>query len=73
MYEMGDTMVKMNCNALAELYHKVIQYGEVSPVGAGPGGGFNHTSELHVMKYKKAINRPNGEAQKKESRTNINE
>ena len=24
-------------------------------VGAGLGGGFNHTSELHVMKFKQAI------------------
>ena len=34
---------------------------EVSLVGAGLVGGFNHISELHVMKCEEAINGPNGE------------
>jgi hypothetical protein len=29
--------------------------GEIDCVGAGLGGGFNNTSKLHVMKYKKAM------------------
>ena len=29
---------------------------EIAAVGAGVGGGFNNTQELHVMKYKEAMN-----------------
>ena len=32
--------------------------GEIQAVGAGIGGGFDHTSELKVMKYEEAINSP---------------
>ena len=39
---------------------------EVSLVGAGLGGGFNHNSALHVMKYEEAINGSDGEAWKQE-------
>ena len=31
---------------------------EVAMVGAGVGGGFNNTQELHVMKYKEAMKTP---------------
>ena len=31
---------------------------EVVCVGAGLGGGFENTKELHVMKYKKAMKSP---------------
>ena len=35
---------------------------EVAGVGAGLGGGFNHTTELHVMKYREAMNRPDAKS-----------
>ena len=35
-------------------------------VGAGIGGSFDNTSELRVMKYDEVINRPDGEAWKRE-------
>ena len=35
-------------------------------VGAGIGGGFLNTNELHVMKYHEAINSPDGEKWKAE-------
>ena len=39
---------------------------EIADVGAGLGGGFNHTIELKVMKFKEAINRPESDKWKKE-------
>ena len=41
-------------------------YMEYQNVGAGVGGGFENTAELRPMKYKEAINGPDGEARKKE-------
>ena len=38
--------------------HCEIQHGEYSLVGAGIGGGFANTQELHVMKYEKAMRGP---------------
>lgn len=35
-----------------------IQYMELALIGAGIGGGINHTSELKVFTYKKAIQSP---------------
>ena len=40
--------------------------GEIQAVGAGIGGGFDHTSELKVMKYEEAINSPDKEGWKAE-------
>ena len=40
--------------------------GEIQAVGAGIGGGFEHTSELKVMKYEEAINSPDKEGWKAE-------
>ena len=37
-------------------------YIEYPNVGAGTGGGFEHTSELKFMKYKEATNGPDGKA-----------
>jgi hypothetical protein len=31
---------------------------EYNLVGAGLGGGFSNTNELHVMKYKEAMQQP---------------
>jgi hypothetical protein len=39
---------------------------EFANVGAGIGGGFENTMELKPMKYKEAINRPDGKAWEKE-------
>jgi hypothetical protein len=37
-------------------YYKIMrESGEFSFVGAGLGGGFTNTSELHIMKYKEAM------------------
>jgi hypothetical protein len=51
----------MNSIAI-ENYYSVLENGdddnvneEFTLVGAGIGGGFNVTTELHVMKYKKAM------------------
>ena len=49
---------------LAELDQERMEDCEVGLVGAGLGDIFNQTSELHVMKYKEAINGPNDEAWK---------
>ena len=40
--------------------------GEIQAVGAGIGGGFEHTSELKVMKYEEAISSPDKEGWKAE-------
>ena len=40
-----------------QFYGKIFE-GEVACVGAGLGGRFGHTSELHVMKYKQAMASP---------------
>ena len=37
-------------------------YLELESVGANLGGGFTNTKELKVMKYREAINGPNGES-----------
>jgi hypothetical protein len=34
------------------------EINEVGLVGAGIGGGFEHTGELKAMKYKEAMNSP---------------
>ena len=34
---------------------------EIAEVGAGLGGGFNHTCELKVMKFKEVVNGPDGD------------
>ena len=34
------------------------EFGEIACVGAGIGGGFENTSELHVVKYEAAMNSP---------------
>jgi hypothetical protein len=39
---------------------------EFSNVEAGIGGGFENTMELKPIKYKEAINRPDGKAWEKE-------
>ena len=50
---MGNTVVKMNYYALlAESDHEEIEICEVDLVSVWPCDGFNHTSELHVMKHK---------------------
>ena len=41
---------------------------EVESVGAGLGGGFTNTNELKVMKYREAVNGPDGESWKEENR-----
>jgi hypothetical protein len=40
---------------MREFPHHDFASGEVVCVGAGFGGGFEITKELHVMKYKKAM------------------
>jgi hypothetical protein len=38
-----------------ELYRELRANKELGCVGAGVGGGFDHTTELHVMKYRDAV------------------
>ena len=55
---MGSTSVEMNYYALlAELNQEELKNCKVYLVVAGLGGGFNHTSELHVMKYCSGIDK----------------
>jgi hypothetical protein len=45
-------------------------WGELNLIGAGIGGGFVNTKELHVMKYKEAMTtnaRPTGRRQSRRS------
>ena len=37
-------------------------FSEAMAVGAGTGGGFENTNKLKVMKYREAVNGPDGEA-----------
>ena len=46
---------------------------EFNNVGAGLGGGFKNTNELRPMKYKEAINGPDGEARKEEIKNEHNQ
>jgi hypothetical protein len=41
-------------------------YLEIESVGAGLGGGFTNTNELKVMKYREAVNGPDGDSWKEE-------
>ena len=43
---------------LCKLNYKEMKNIEISAVGAGLGGGFDHTSELKVMKFKEVMNGP---------------
>ena len=46
--------IHQNCYAqLCDLDEKEMKNIKIAAVGAGPGGGFNHTSNLKVMKFKK--------------------
>ena len=50
---MGYIAAEMNYyDLLMKLDQEDIEYCEVGIVGAGLSGKWNHTSELHVMKYK---------------------
>jgi Reverse transcriptase (RNA-dependent DNA polymerase). len=40
------------------LFHSESEFGELACVGAGIGGGFVDTKELHVMTYKEAVTGP---------------
>ena len=41
------------------------QVEELACIGAGIGGGFNNTAELHVMKYNQAMQTPDRDKWKK--------
>ena len=41
-------------------------YLEIKSVGAGLGSDFTNTTELKVMKYREAVNGPDGESRKEE-------
>ena len=67
MDNMGNNAAKMSYYALlAESDQEEVKNCEVSLVVAGLDDGCNHNSELHVMKYKEAINGTDGEAWKHE-------
>ena len=46
---------KIACVAMGLGSTRISNVDELGCVGAGLGGGFNHTSELHVMKFKQAM------------------
>ena len=51
-------MVELDHKELAGLY-MFLQIMELALIGAGTGGSINHTSELMVLNYKKAMQSPN--------------
>ena len=51
-------MAELDHKELAGLYMS-LQSMELALIGAGTGGGINHTSELKVLNYKKAMQIPN--------------
>lgn len=54
--EMGATVHDIGLSAAEERYYNTMwRLSEHGLVGAGIGGGFVDTSELHVMKYKEAM------------------
>ena len=52
------TMYKNYYAQMCELDNKETKNIKNATVGAGLYGGFDHTSELKVMKFKEAVNRP---------------
>jgi hypothetical protein len=47
---------KLSCHALMRDFPEgMLSPGEVALVGAGLGGGFENTSELHIVKFKAAM------------------
>jgi hypothetical protein len=57
--------IEMNPVELTDAEIKYMNYmhtfGEIACVGAGLGGGFENTTELHVMKYDEAMKSPDAE------------
>ena len=65
--EMAGTTAKQNYYlTLMELDESKIMAIELAMVIAGISGGFNHTSELHVMNFKQAIQSKNTDKWKEE-------
>ena len=63
--EISNVAAEMNYYAsLAEVDQEEIDNCELGLVGACLGSGLNHTNELHVMKYKEAMNKLNSQAWK---------
>ena len=50
----GDYEIKLT-EAEVKYYATMNEIGELACVGAGLGGGFDNTNELHVMKYHEAM------------------
>ena len=60
--EMGACSYEIGLSAAEREYYNVMwKMGEMALVGAGIGGGFVDTNELHVMKYKEAMARKDAE------------
>ena len=64
--EIGTTAAEINYFATLMELEDEESKNECGLVGAGIGGGFNHTSELHVMKFEEALAGPDAEEWKKE-------
>jgi hypothetical protein len=61
-YNIGLTQAEINYyEATRDFPQGEYAPGEVACVGAGIGGGFANTMELHVMKYDQAMNGPEAE------------
>jgi formylmethanofuran dehydrogenase subunit E-like metal-binding protein len=57
--DIGLTQAKINYyEAMRDFSQGEFAPREVACVGAGIGGGFANTMELHVMKYDQAVNGP---------------
>ena len=54
------TIQENYCAQLCKLDEEQIENIEIVATGAGLGGGFDHTSKSKVLKYKQAINGPDG-------------
>ena len=58
-------MAELDNLELANMYMS-LRSMELALIGAGVGGGINHTSELKVLNYKKAMQSPDADKWRKE-------
>ena len=65
---MVNIVAKINyCVLMTRLDKEELRNCKSKVIGAGLGGELNHTSKLHVMKCKKAINESDNKARKQEA------
>ena len=64
MKEYGSVLVEGALSTIHQNYYA--QLCKLDEWGVGLGGGFDHTSELKVMKFKEAMNGPGSDQWKEE-------